>query len=98
MTDWLGVAIAVAGGGALGALYFWGLWLTVRNLPDSRNPVVLTLASLIGRTALVAIGFFLISDARWERLVACLIGFVLARVMLVRRWRPAAEGRARETP
>jgi F1F0 ATPase subunit 2 len=39
-------------GAGLGLFYFGGLWLTVRRLPFTRHPILLTLTSLIGRLGL----------------------------------------------
>jgi F1F0 ATPase subunit 2 len=42
----------------LGSFYFGGLWLTVRQIPKSKHPVILTLLSLVGR---MLVFFWLIS-------------------------------------
>jgi F1F0 ATPase subunit 2 len=74
------------GGGILGALYFGGLWWTVRLMPDARHPLRLYFGSLMARLAIVLVGFwYLLVGSGWQQLVACLIGFVGARVVLVRR-------------
>jgi F1F0 ATPase subunit 2 len=73
---------------ALGLFYFGGLWLTVRHLPSSRSPALLTLGSFLGRTAVTLTGFYLVMGGRWERLLACFVGFLLMRTILVARWRP----------
>jgi F1F0 ATPase subunit 2 len=36
------------------------------------------------RTAVVLVGFYLVSDGKWERMLACLVGFVLARFIVMR--------------
>lgn len=71
--------LAVLVGAALGAFFFGGLWWTVRRLPDSEHPVLLMLASLLVRIAVVLGGFWLVMDGRWERAVACLVGFTVVR-------------------
>jgi len=75
-------------GAVLGALYFGGLWLTVRRLPRLDHPMLWLLASTITRLALVLAAFLLVSQGHWTRLLACLIGFVAVRLYLVRRARP----------
>jgi F1F0 ATPase subunit 2 len=72
----------------LGLIFFGGLWLTIRWLPTSRWPVVLTLGSLLGRMAVTLVGFYLVLAGRWERLLACLVGFVLSRYLVVALSRP----------
>jgi F1F0 ATPase subunit 2 len=88
LAGWLWLGLALLAGMVLGALYFGGLWWTVQRLTSARHPGLLFLASFIGRTAVTLAGFFLIAGGRWQRLLACLAGFVLARFLLVRRWQP----------
>lgn len=84
-------------GFAIGALYFLGLWWTVRRLKRSRRPTVLTLASFLSRAALVLVVFYLAAQGRWERFLGCLAGFLLARVVITRRLRPRAPEQPRPT-
>ena len=85
MIEW-GIALAVGVG--LGMFYFGGLWLTVRRISNARQPALLTLGSLIARTLGCLLGFYLVMDGHWERLVVCLLGFLFARFILLRRYRP----------
>lgn len=80
--------LALAAGLALGLFYFGGLWLTVRRLPGARRPTLLFVASFVGRTALTLLGFYLIMDGSWDRMLACLLGVIIARQVLVFRLRP----------
>jgi F1F0 ATPase subunit 2 len=82
------ILLAGSVGVGVGVVYFGGLWLTVRRLPDARRPALLLLGSVVGRTVLTLLGFYLVMGARWERLLACLAGFILARMVLVRRLGP----------
>jgi F1F0 ATPase subunit 2 len=77
--------VLVVAGGALGTLYFGGLWLTVRRLPGAAHPGMLVLGSFVLRATLVAAGFGLLLAGQPLRLVAVLAGFLAARVLLVRR-------------
>jgi len=82
MQGWITqIAVLLAGFG-LGLLFFGGLWFTIRALPKSHHPALLTLASFWGRTALVVAGFVLLMAGRWQNAVLCLIGFVVARMVL----------------
>jgi len=81
------LAVALLAGLGLGMLFFGGLWLTVRALPRSRYPAALMLGSFWGRTALVVAGFVLAIGRRWQNAVACLLGFLVARLVLA-RWIP----------
>jgi F1F0 ATPase subunit 2 len=83
MSDWVWIIPAFLAGIALGALYFGGLWLTVQRLRVVRRPGTLLLVSFVVRTALVLAGFYLVMGGQWERLVACVVGFVIARFVSV---------------
>lgn len=98
MRPWLPLVWAGFAGFGLGLFYFYGLWLTVRRLPSCRSPVPVLVVSFIVRTVAVLGGFFLVMDGRWERMMACLCGFFLARVALFSRLRPEpAPGGPRNT-
>lgn len=99
MTEWgIAVALSLAGGVALGAVYFAALWWSVCLLPRTRHPQLLLLVSFGVRMALVLLGFYLVMNGRWERAVACLIGFLMARTVMLRRLRPQSDGVMRESP
>lgn len=74
-------------GFGLGLLFFGGLWWTVRALPASRYPAILMMGSFWIRTGLVIAGLLLAMDGHWQRALACLLGFMLARPALS-RWIP----------
>ncbi|MFO7568333.1 MAG: ATP synthase subunit I [Smithellaceae bacterium] len=78
--------LALAAGMALGAFYFTALWRTVRRLSDTSSPLRLLVGSFIFRAAIVLTGFYFVMDGHWERLAAALIGFVLMRKILERRF------------
>jgi len=82
------MALSFAVGACLGVFYFGGLWLTVRQLPSARRPAVLSLCSFFGRLGVVLLGFYLVMGGQWQRLLVCLVGFFVVRVILVRRWGP----------
>ena len=88
MNPALSLTLAFLAGLALGLVYFGGLWLTVQRLPTARRPGLLAALSLILRLGFVLGGFYLVMGGRWERLLACLAGFLLMRALLVRRLGP----------
>ena len=88
MGDVAVLALAALAGVGLGLVYFGGLWLTLRRVPQAKSPALLAMASFVGRTALVLVGFYFVMGDSWQRLVACLVGVVAARVVLVRRLGP----------
>lgn len=73
-----------AGGMALGALFFAGLWLSVRKLSLVKRPALLMVISYVARMLVGIGGLYLLSDGDWRRLAAALTGFVLARIVMVR--------------
>lgn len=95
MSGFIALVLALAAGAALGLVYFGGLWLTVRQLAGSGRPALLFGASLLVRTLLTVLGFYLVMDASLARVLACLLGFIIARQLLVSRLRPGREPVAR---
>lgn len=91
MSGYIALVLAVAAGAGLGLFYFGGLWLTVRRFASSRRPVLLFGASFLVRTALTVLGFYFVMDASLARVLACLLGFIIARQVLVSRLRTERE-------
>ncbi|MGH9679084.1 MAG: ATP synthase subunit I [Candidatus Acidiferrales bacterium] len=79
MNEVLHLLSASVAGLLLGGIFFGGLWWTVRRSMASRHPALWIFGSLLIRMAIVLSGFYEIGRGHWERLVACLVGFVLAR-------------------
>lgn len=84
MNDTANLMLTALGGAALGALYFGGLWWTVRRSLASPRPGLWVLCSLLIRMALALAGFYALGGGRWESMLACLVGFILARAVVVR--------------
>jgi len=82
MDDPAKLVAACAAGLVLGGLFYAGLWWTVRRGVAGPRPGLLFLGSLLLRLAVVLAGFHYVSDQRWERLLACLLGLVLARAAI----------------
>ncbi len=81
-------ALALLAGLALGGIFFGGLWYTVRRCVSSRRPALLLLASLALRMGITLGGFYVVAGGHWQSLLACLLGFVLARLLATRLTRP----------
>ena len=82
MTESLSLVLALVTGVSLGALFFGGLWWTVRRMDSSKRPALLLFGSLLLRTSVALSGFYLIARGHWERLLVCLLGFVIARILV----------------
>jgi len=68
----------------LGLFFFGGLWWTVRMGLHAKRPELWFLGSSVVRVSVVLASFAAVGDGHWERLVACLLGFVTARLLLTR--------------
>ena len=68
----------------LGALYFGGLWWTVQRAVAARWVAMWFFAGLLFRTGIVLGGFYLSCGDDWQRWLAALLGFVVARMVVTR--------------
>jgi F1F0 ATPase subunit 2 len=80
MNEILLLALALSAGMLLGAVFFGGLWWTVRMGVSSEQPVFWFFGSLLLRMGVALAGFYFVSGGHWERLLLCLVGFVIARL------------------
>ena len=90
MNDLLTLALAGVAGIVLGALFFGGLWWTVRRALSSKRPALWCLGSFLVRAGIVLAGFYVVAGGHWERLLAGLLGFVIARYLVTRLAGPPA--------
>lgn len=86
-SGWLWWGALLAGTG-LGVLFFGGLWWTVRHAATSPMPARWFVGSFVLRTALVLAGFYAIGVGQPARMGLCLLGFLVARAVVVRVTRP----------
>jgi F1F0 ATPase subunit 2 len=84
MNETLSLTLALATGVWLGVLFFGGLWWTVQKMVSSKQPALWLIVSLLLRTSIVLAGFIFIARGHWERLPMCLVGFVVARLLVTR--------------
>ncbi len=84
MNEILHLFLSLIAGFLLGAVFFGGLWWTVRKGLSSRKPAFWFLGSLLIRTSIVIAGLYFVSDSHWERLLTCLFGFFVMRHIIVR--------------
>lgn len=101
MSEPLALLWAVGIGLVLGGIFFGGLWWTVRRGVSSQRPALLFFSSMLLRTSIVVAGFYFVGRAHWQPLLMCLLGFLVARLLVTRLTRaplerpsrPAAESR-----
>ena len=89
MNNILPMAFALVTGFSLGAIFYGGLWWTVRKGVSSKQPALWFLGSLLLRTSIALAGFYFIARGHLERLLVCLLGFVIARLIVTRLTRAA---------
>jgi F1F0 ATPase subunit 2 len=84
MNEMLLPVLVLLAGMLLGAIFFGGLWWTVLKGVAARQPALWFGASLLLRTGIVLAGFYFVSGADWKRLLLCLLGFIIARLIVTR--------------
>jgi F1F0 ATPase subunit 2 len=95
MNETLTLALAFVAGTGLGMIFFAGLWWTVRKGVSSPRPALWFLGSGLLRMSVVLAGFYFVSGGQLRRLVACLAGFIIARVVVTRLTRSSGETQPR---
>jgi len=94
----LAAALALMAGVFFGGIFFGGLWWTVRKGVLSPRPARLFIGSFVLRTSIVLAGFYFIGHGEWQRLLLCLLGFVMARLAMTWLTRPSAASPTRLAP
>jgi len=84
MSETPALILALLAGISLGTIFFGGLWWTTRKGVLSPRPAVWFFGSLVLRAIIAAAGFIFVAHGDWRRLVACLLGFLLARFLVMR--------------
>ena len=76
------LTLAWMAGILLGAIFFGGLWWTIRKGVSSKQPALWFLGSMLLRMGIALAGFYFVSGRDWERLLMCLLGFLMARMLV----------------
>jgi F1F0 ATPase subunit 2 len=79
-TEWGALVIGLLSG----AIFFGGLWWTVRAGTAARNPAVWFPLSLLVRASLAIVGFYYAAADGWQTLLLCTGGFLAARAAIFR--------------
>ena len=83
MSETFLLILAWMAGLMLGSIFFGGLWWTVRRGVAAKQPAMLFMSSFLLRMAIAVSGFLLVGRGDWKRLVVCLVGFVMARLVVI---------------
>jgi F1F0 ATPase subunit 2 len=90
MSETLMLPVAFIAGAGLGGMFFGGLWWTLRRAMTTKHPGLWFIFSMLARTSLTLVGFYLVSAGHWQRMAACLVGFLVARMVITRLTKPSA--------
>ena len=98
MNETLTLVLSWAAGAVFGAIFFGGLWWTVRKGLSAKQPAFWFFGSLLLRMGIALTGFYFVSGGHWERLLLCLLGFVMVRPVVMRLTRASGESLAPLAP
>ena len=80
MSETLALTAALLAGILLGAIFYGGLWWTVRRGVLSKTLGKWLIGSFVLRAVVAVGGFYVVSHGDWRSLLACLLGFIVARI------------------
>lgn len=84
MTDGLTLLLSGLAGVIIGLVFFAVLWWTVRHVLTSARPGLWQVASILARMSFAVFAFYLVGGQDWQRLLVCLVGFVIGRMVVLR--------------
>ncbi len=84
MSEFMLFALAPFAGMALGAVFFGGLWWSTLRGLSARQPALWFGASMLARTGIALAGFYFVAGGDWRRLLLCVAGFTVARVIVLK--------------
>ena len=96
MNETLSLALAGVAGLLLGVIFFGGLWWTVHKGVSSPRPALWFLGSGVVRMSIALAGFYFVGRGHWKRLLLCLVGFLVVRLIVT--WLTRSPGRAQNYP
>ncbi len=96
MSEFFSLTPAAIAGVALGAIFYGGLWWSVRRLCGKTGGAWF-FAGFLLRVLIALGGFYAIARRDWHGLAACLAGFIVSRIAITRliRARPEKAIRSR---
>lgn len=98
MNELAQIAMVLLTGLLLGALFFGGLWWTVQKGLAAKQPALWFGLSFLLRTGIVLAGFYFVAGPDWKRLLLCLTGFIIARLIVTRLTGQRMTGEASHAP
>ena len=83
MNELLQLVLVLLAGVLFGAIFFGGLWWTVKKGLTAKQPALWFGTSMLFRTCIVLAGFYFVAGADWKRMLLCLLGFIAARFAVI---------------
>lgn len=83
--------LAAVMGGWLGMVFYGGLWWTVVYCVTSPHVGWCFLISWLFRMGIALTGFYWVGVGNGQRLLICLLGFLVVRLLVTRLTRPAVK-------
>ena len=71
-------------GAVLGCCFFYTLWFTVKKGINATNPALWFLGSILVRMGTAITVFYWVGNNDIWRLAACLVGFVIGRILMTK--------------
>jgi len=84
MNNFFDSAMILTASFATGVFFFGGLWFTVQKGITSKAPALWFMGSFIIRIAVTLIAFYFLTGGVEQRLLLCLAGFLIARVVVTK--------------
>lgn len=81
-------AYPLVAGMVLGLIYFGGLWMVLRRLPEIKHPAAWLGLSLVVRMLIVLLVLYLLFADSWQQLIMAVLGMLTSRAILVHRIKP----------
>ena len=101
MSEPLTLFLSLAAGVLLGVVFFAGLLWTISKGLSSKQPALWFSVSLLLRMSITLLGFYFVSGRQFQRLMFCLLGFVMTGFVVTWLNRESKESqicRAQEVP
>lgn len=84
MNEKIVLLLSFIAGMGLGTFFYGGLWFTVKKGVGHSHPAIWFLLSMLLRTSGTLVGFYFIFSGDVSRLIVCLVGFILIRIVITR--------------
>ena len=83
ISETINMVLAFVSGLALGTVFFGGLWITVKKAVTAKIPALWIFGSFFFRISITMAGFYFVSSGNWKKLVVCVAGFIVARLLVI---------------